>query len=174
MYQKILIALEGQEADEAVLSHVQALAAQTKARVTLLRVIAVADDGGGGLGTQFQLEIGSSGWRRKKQAVAYLSRLERRLQALGLLAETALVIGTRPVADEIVSYADTEGFDLIAMASDSRPWYKRLIYDSQDDDVMRKATVPTLFVGANTRQAPVTPTLPEVNPVMAALGTAEL
>jgi hypothetical protein len=61
MYQRILIVLEGRGTDEAVLAHARALAVQTGAQVTLLRVIAVADDGGGGLGKQFQLEVGSSG-----------------------------------------------------------------------------------------------------------------
>jgi hypothetical protein len=68
MYEKILIALEGKATDEAVLLHVQALAAQTRSELTLLRVITVADDEAGGLGLQIQLEIGSSGWRRRQQA----------------------------------------------------------------------------------------------------------
>ena len=174
MYQKILIALEGSEIDQAVLAHVQRLAAQMEAQVTLLRVIAVADDGGGGLGKQFQLEVGSSGWRRKSKAEAYLSQLECQLRQQGVCVETALVIGTRSEGDEIVAHAAGNGFDLIAMASDSRPWYKRLFRTSQDDDVMRKATVPTLFVGDGTQKAPVRRTTPRANPVMAVLGSADL
>ena len=68
IYQRILAALEGKKTVEVVVAHVQRLAAPTNAVVTLLQVIAVADDGGGGLGRQFQLEVGSSGWRRKNQA----------------------------------------------------------------------------------------------------------
>lgn len=47
-----MIAFEGKGTDEAVLAHVQRLATRMKARVTLLRVISVADDGGGGPGRQ--------------------------------------------------------------------------------------------------------------------------
>jgi nucleotide-binding universal stress UspA family protein len=174
MYQRILAALEGKESDEVVLAHVQRLAEQTNAGDTLLRVIAVADDGGGGLGRQFQLEVGSSGWRRKNRAKADLSRLERRLGLQGLSVETALVIGTRSEADEIAGYAAENNCDLIAMASDSRPWYKRWIGGSPADGVLRKATVPTLFVSDGSRRVPVTHAAPEANPVMAIFGSADL
>jgi nucleotide-binding universal stress UspA family protein len=174
MYQKILAALEGKETDEAVVAHARRLAAQMNAQVTLLRVVAVADDGGGGLGRQFQLEIGSSGWRRKNQAEADLSRLERRLGLEGLCVETALVIGTRFEADEIVSYAAENNCDLIAMANDSRPWYRRWIGGSPATGVYRKATVPTLFVSDGTRKAPVTHAAPDTNTMMAIFGSADL
>jgi nucleotide-binding universal stress UspA family protein len=174
MYQRILIALEGKESDEGVLAHVRALARQTKSVVTLLRVIALADDGGSGLGRQFQLEEGSSGWRRKNQAQMELSKLERRLGLEGLCAETALVIGTRSEADEIVSYAAQNRCDLIALAGDSRPWYRRWIGGSPAAGVCRKATVPTLLIGDGTRKAPVPHAAPEMNRMMAILGSADL
>jgi nucleotide-binding universal stress UspA family protein len=174
MYRRILVALADEERDQALLAHVQQLAMETGAELTLLRVIAVAEGGGGGFGKQFQLEIGSSGWRRKNEAEVYLFRLESQLSRAGMSIETALVIGTRSDGDEIVSYAAEGHFDLIAMAADSRPWYKRLPCGAQDDDVLRKAGVPTLFVGDGTRQVPIKPIVPRTNPVMAVLGSAEL
>lgn len=173
MYRRILIALGGKTADQVLLDHVRRLAAQTGAQVTLLRVVGIADDGGG-LGKQFQLEVGSSGWRRKNEAETYLSQLERQLRHSGLSVETALVIGTRSEGDEIVDHAAANDHDLIAMVSDSRPWYRRLFRSAQDDDVLRKATVPTLFVGDGTRKAPVTRAAPQANTAMAVLGSAEL
>ncbi len=174
MYQRILAALEGKETDEVVVAHAKRLAAQMKAQVTLLRVIAVADDGGGGLGRQFQLEVGSNGWRRKNQAEADLSRLQRLLGLEGLCVEAALVIGTRSEADEIVRYAAETNFDLIAMASDSRPWYRRWVGGSPASGVLHKATVPTLFVSDGTRRVPVTRAAPETNTMMAVFGSADL
>lgn len=173
MYRRILIILEGKESDQALLDHLLALALPLNAAVTLLRVIPIADDGGGGLGRQFQLEIGSSGWRRKNEARAYLSRLERQLGAQGLSVETVLIIGTGSLADQIVRYAAEHDFDLIAMVSHSRPWYKRLLRSSQDD-VLRTATVPTLFVNDSARTAPARRTVPRANPVLAILGNADL
>jgi nucleotide-binding universal stress UspA family protein len=174
MYQRILAALEGKETDEVVVAHTKRLAAQMSAQVTLLRIIAVADDGGGGLGKQFQLEVGSNGWRRKNQAEADLSKLERRLGLEGLSVQTALVIGTRSEADEIVGYADENNCDLITMASDSRPWYRRWIGGSPANGVLRKATVPTLFISDGTRRVPVTQAAPEANTMMAIFGSADL
>ena len=171
MYQKILIALEGKETDEAVVAHVKRLAAQIKSEITLLRVIAVADDGGDGMGYQWQLEVGSSGWRRKNQAETCLSQLERRLRLEGLFVKTALVIGSRSEADEIVSWAAENDCDLIAMASDSRPWYRRWISGSPANDVQRKATVPTLFISDGTRTVPVARTAPKANAMMAIFGS---
>lgn len=174
MYRRILIALRGNGADRALLDHVRRLAAQTGAHVTLLRVIGIADDGGGGLGRQFQLEPGSSGWRRRNEAEAYLSQREDQLRQAGLVVETEVVVSARSEGDEIVAYAAEFGFDLIAMPSDSRPWYKRLLRSAQDDDVLRKATIPTLFVSDGTQQLPVRRIAPRANALMAALGDAEL
>jgi len=174
VYRRILVALEAKETDESVVGHVAQLAAGMRAQVTLLRVVTVADDGGGGLGRQFQTEIGSSGWRRKNEAEAYLAQMVYRLQQAGLNAETALVVGVRSEADEIVAYAAENGHDLIALASDSRPWYRRWIAGSLADGVLRKATVPTLFVGDGTRKARVVDTAPDENKVMAILGNASL
>jgi nucleotide-binding universal stress UspA family protein len=174
MYEKILIALEGKATDETVLIYVQALAAQTGAEVTLLRVITVANDEAGGLGLQFQLEIGSSGWRRRKQAEAYMPELERRLREEGLCVKSALVISTRPEADTIISYAAENRFDLIVMANDSRPWYKRWIGGSPADGVLRKTTVPALFIADGTQTAPARHSAPEANAMMAVFGSASL
>jgi len=174
MYRKILIALQGQETDSTVVSHVKKLALQMRADVTLLWVITVANDGAGGLGIQFQTEIGSSGWRRINQAKQRLPQLERRLREAGLSVETALVIGTRSQADEIVSFAARNGYDLISMASDARPWYRRWIGGSPADGVLRKALVPVLFIGDDTRATPVERTAPEPNQMMEIFGSASL
>ena len=137
-------------------------------------VIGIAGDGGGGLGKQFQLEVGSNGWRRKNQARADLSRLESRLRRAGLSVETALVVGTRSEGEEIVAYAAQNGHDLIAMASDARSWVRRWIGGSPANTVLRKATVPTLFVASDRPEEPFAQPAPAMNPVMAALGSADL
>lgn len=174
MYQKILVVLTGKESDHALLDHAAQLAAQLGAQVTILRVILIADDGGGGFGRQLQLEIGSSGWRRKNEAQSYLAHLADRINRRGLTVETALVIGSRSEGSEIVAYADAQGHDLIVMSSDSLPWYQRLLRRSQSDSVLRAATVAMLFVAKTSRPQPVTRPIPAQNRVMALLGNADL
>jgi nucleotide-binding universal stress UspA family protein len=174
MYRKILIALEGQETDEAVVAHVATLATRMRAEVTLLRVITVANDEAGGLGIQFQTEIGSSGWRRMNDAKQSLPELARRLSELGVPVGTAIVIGTRSEADEIIRFAARNGHDLVVMACDARPWYKRWLGGSPAAEVMRKATVPALFVSDRKRRISEERTPPQPHQVMEVLGSARL
>jgi nucleotide-binding universal stress UspA family protein len=163
-YRKILVALCGQEDDQALLCHVRALAAQMQARVALLWIVPVTDGQGMDLG--LQLQAGSRGWRRKLQGEVYLAQWARRLEEEGIPVETALVVGTRSEADEIVAYAAEHSFDLIAMARDSSPWYKRLLGRCTALAVQLKATVPTLFVGKRTA--------PKANRTMELLGMSSL
>lgn len=173
MYQRILIALEGKPTDEAALAHATALSRQVAAKITLLRVITVAADGPGGLGKQFQTEPGSNGWRRKNQAQETLALLESRLQLSGLAVETALTVGDRSEADEIVAFAQEGDFDLVVMAADGRPLWQRVLFGAPAEAVQRKASMPTLFVSDGTRrQRVVRREKVAVNPTMAAFGSA--
>jgi len=85
-----------------------------------------------------------------------------------------VVVGSHSEADEIAAYAVEHGHDLIAMASDSRPWYRRWIGGSPASGVQRKASVPTLFVSDGARQPPLKRAAPEQNTAMAVLGNASL
>jgi len=174
MYQRMLIALGGDGRDKVVLEHAQKLARQMDSEIELLRVISIADDGGHGWGRRMQLETGSSGWRRRNKAEAYLAELKGGLQAAGLQVATSLLVGSQSEANEIVNHAAENGTDLIVMASDSRPWYKRLCRPAQDDDVLRRATVPALFIGDGGRNVGLTREAPPLNPVMAALSRVDL
>ena len=160
--------------DEAVVGHVWRLATLHGARVTLLRVIRIADDGGGGSVHPFPMEIGSGSFRRRGRASAYLARLEQRLHLQGFCVETALVEGAQSEAEEIVRFADENGFDLIAMFADSRPWYLRLIGGDPAGGVQHKSAVPTLFIHDGSQRVKATPRVPRANTVMAVLGSANL
>lgn len=175
MYEKILIVLEGNYADKALVDHVKGLAVQFRAAVILMRIITVADDNDGtGMARQFQLETGSSGWRRRNKAETQLLQLASQLRGEGVDAETDLVIGTWPADDDIIYYAAANNCDLIVMASDSRSWLSRLINGDTASSVQRKATVPTLFISDGTRVAKTPPTPIRENEIMAMLGTPHL
>ncbi|MEJ2353786.1 MAG: universal stress protein [Anaerolineales bacterium] len=93
----------------------------------------------------------------------------------GLFSETALVVGDRSEADEIVAFASTQKVGLIVMAADGRPWWQRAMFGCPADGVHRKATVPTLFVSDGSRRARVaTREKIPINPTMAALGSASV
>jgi nucleotide-binding universal stress UspA family protein len=166
--------LQEKEIDEAVVGHVWRLATLHRARVTLLRVITLANNGSEGLGRQLPIEIGSSGRRRRGRVSAYLARLERRLHLQGFCVETALVVGIQSEADEIVRFANENGFDLIAMLADSRPWYLRLIGGDPASGVQHKSAVPTLFINDGSQRVRATPRVPWASTMMAVLGSASL
>jgi len=168
------VVLQGKKTDKDVVTRVGELARLTKAEVTLLRVIAVAHDEGGGLGMQFQLEIGSSGWRRIEQANQFLPEFKRQLAKAGCVVETELAISSRSETDEIVHYAARNGHDLVALASDRRPWYKRWIGGSLAHGLLRKATVPVLFIDDGARTAPAERKVPQGPKMMEILGNADL
>lgn len=175
MYQNILVALEGKLTDEAAINHAMNLAKETSASVTLLQVITVAADGPGGFGLQFQLELGSSGWRRRNKAEETLAKHKARLRLNGFNIDTVLLVGDRSEADEIVDYADKDGCDLIVMAADGRPLWQRALFGCPVDGVQRKSSVPTLFVSDGTRRKRVARREKEhANPIIAAFGGANL
>lgn len=174
MYRKVLVAITDKELDAHLIAHAKMLAEETGASLTLLRVITIADDGSAGFGRQFQLEIGSSGWRRKRQAEALLPQLAGALRYEGLAVESAVVTSTLTEAEEIVRFASVHGFDLIVMAYDKRPWYRRWISSSPADGILRRAALPTLLVGDVGGDLPAESAPPELNPVMALLGSATL
>jgi hypothetical protein len=128
---RILVALQGREADEAMLNRVQAQVARMKALVAPLWVAAVSGDRGRSLERQWQLAAGSSSWRRKNHAKAYLPQLVLILEQAGLGVEAALVISTRSQADEIVAQAAEHSCNLVLMASDPQPWYVRWLEHSR-------------------------------------------
>lgn len=152
MYKNILIALEGKSTDDAAIVHATALALESNAHVTLLRVIQLAQTGGDGM-RAIQLEPGAWAWRRKNEAKVRLAQLEGELQTQGVEVDTSIVLGERTEADEIVEFATEAQADLIVMAADGRAWWRRLISGCIADGVHRKASMPTLFVSDGTRRA---------------------
>lgn len=173
MYRDILVALEGKSTDEAILQHVKTLARSQAAKITLLQVITIMADGPTGLGNQFQVELGSSGWKRKIRAEELLAKLAAQLRFQNLSVETAVIIGDRSDSDEIIAFADEGHYDLIVMAADGRPWWKRLLFGCPADGVQRKAASPTLFVNDGTRRAKVhMKEEPPVNSLMKMFGSS--
>jgi nucleotide-binding universal stress UspA family protein len=175
MYKRILIALEGKPTDEAAVNHAVTLAREVSAKIALLWVVTVTADGPGGLGRQFQTEVGSHGWRRKNRGEETLANLQRRLRLSGLPVETALITGDRSFADEVVAFADEGKFDLIIMAADGRPWWQKALFGCPADGVQHKASMPTMFVSDGTRRQQVAKREKVTfNPIMAILGTPDL
>ena len=143
MYHTILVPLDGSERAEAILPHVEELAQRYGAMVIFLRVAEVPpyqmvpEHFDAALYRQ-QLE------RVEKQAEDYLAALQGEYQEKGIGAQTRVVHG--PVVEAIVSAAEGEDADLVALASHGRSGLSRVFYGSVAAGVLQRIDRPLLLI----------------------------
>jgi nucleotide-binding universal stress UspA family protein len=138
MFARILVPLDGSDLAEAVLAEVSELATLHGAEVVLLRV-ALAHALPGVDQTELQV-------RAVEEAESYLARVEGRLRARGIKAESAVRYGR--AAEEILDHIESCGADLIAMATHGRSGIQRWVLGSVAESVLRGAAVPVLLLRA--------------------------
>ena len=139
MYQRILVALENSRFDQALLPHVEKLAALLRSELLLVHV---AD---GWAARHFdRLKLAES--EEMKADRAYLEEAASKLRAAGLQVRVHLALGDPPA--EILKAADAEHCDLIAMTTHGHRLIGDIIYGSTIEQVRHKATVPLLVVRA--------------------------
>lgn len=138
MYEKILVALDLSDADKVLLRHVSRLAETTGAEILLVHV---AD--GFAARNYDKLKLAES-----EEMIADRAYLERTAQALsteGLAVTFRLALGDPP--REILTVAQEEGCDLIALGGHGHRLIGDLIHGSTIWHVRHKGTVPILLVG---------------------------
>ena len=137
VYSRILVPLEHSPYDVAILTHVRPLARLCRASLVLIHV---AD---GWVARNFrQLELRESDEMQRDRE--YLEEVCRGLAADGLDADAVLASGD-PTA-EIVSAAERERCDLIAMATHGHRLVGDLVYGSVAESVRHKSSIPVLLV----------------------------
>jgi nucleotide-binding universal stress UspA family protein len=149
MYKKILVPLDGSKRAEAILPHVQELAQRYEAKVIFLRVVEppplmVAPAQPDMSLYQQQLE------QRREEAEVYLKAIEGKFQQLGIDAPMAL--GRGPVVEAIISEAERQEADLIALASHGRGGLAQVFYGSVAAGVLQRVDRPLLVVRSLTRE----------------------
>lgn len=143
MYQKILVALENSEADRALLPHVTELAKRLHSHLFLLHV---AD--GWGARNFNQLKLVESA--EMKADRAYLDKIAAQLAEGGVSVSTHLALGDPPA--EILSCAEKEKCDLIAMTSHGHRWLGDVVFGSTIHEVRHKTSIPVLLVRASGKE----------------------
>jgi nucleotide-binding universal stress UspA family protein len=137
VYSRILVPLENSPYDAAILEHVRPLARLCSASLVLIHV---AD---GWVARNFQqLELRESDEMQRDRA--YLEHVARQLSADGLDADAVLANGDPTT--EIVTAAERERCDLIAMATHGHRLVGDLVYGSVADSVRHRSNVPVLLV----------------------------
>jgi nucleotide-binding universal stress UspA family protein len=145
MYQRILVPLEREGGPEAHVRHAAELAGEEDAELILLRVVTVvaADEY---VMQRIQVEAGSSGAKRKKEAEGYVSRLAQQLQAQNVKAKSLVVISDQAEDEAIVAQAAEMGSDLIVLPNQRRSLFSRWLQGNVTAKVQRRSDVPILMV----------------------------
>ncbi len=149
MYKTILVPLDGSALAEAILPHVEELAALCGAAVILLQVIELPH-----MAVQLKGDIYDAlphvtpaGLENQAvEAQAYLARVVERLTARDVAAHGHLEYG--PVVATILRMAAQEEADLIAMASHGRGGQGDVYYGSVAAGVLQRIDRPLLIVRA--------------------------
>jgi len=173
MYQKIVVPLDGSKLAECVLPHVIELSQGCRAQEVILvsvteKVVGrtalasgalptaptagqwdVAADpytGKGELAPRVSHDATVTLGKMERQAQSYLSRIAKRLSGKGVPVKTAVLTGNP--AEAIISLAESQKADLIAMASHGRSGPSRWAFGSVADKVFRASKTPVLLVRA--------------------------
>jgi len=142
MYQKILVPLDGSNRAEKILPHVEALAVQNQATVTLLQIVPPAGDIlTAGVITPLPDQVDSE----KKLAESYLNSIRAGLQAKQIETRTRVVVSGQ-VADAIVKIADEEKINLVAMSSHGHSGLSRVFYGSVAAGLLHQIDRPLLII----------------------------
>jgi len=165
VYKKVLVPLDGSDLAESVLPHVIGFAKGCVAEVVLLRVIPPPGDGTRALYQSLRLEMPVSPqpdlvedmtavqypiYREQEmaslraEAQRCLIRAKDQLSEAGIQARVEVLFG-RP-ASKIVEYAQDEGIDLIAMATHGLSGFRRRVFGSVAEKVLRTTDLPILLI----------------------------
>lgn len=144
MYKQILIPLENSPTDDVILEHIRPLARLTGASLVLIHV---ADGYVARLQDQLNLED-SEEIKKDRQ---YLENRKNELIKEGFKVKTHLE-GGEP-ADKILSIAEVEKCDLIAMSTHGHRFVKDLILGSVADNIRHRTDIPILMVRASKEKS---------------------
>ena len=143
MYKKIIIPLDNSATDQTILVHIRQLAKLTKAQLILAHV---AD----GFAARLQDQLNLADSEEVKNDQAYLDEVCASLQKDGFSAKAILVQGKDP-ADGILSIAQEEGCDLIAMATHGHQFIEDMILGSVADALRHRTDIPILMIRSSLK-----------------------
>ncbi len=134
LYRKILVTIDCSAADEAIISHISALAQQNKAGVTLLHVVHSHT-----LDQNRTLKI---------QAESCLGTYRERLKNQGI--DTSVKLRSGEPEKEILDEIGGHDYDLVAMATHGHTWLGDLLFGSVSRSLKHKIKVPLLLIKQDT------------------------
>jgi nucleotide-binding universal stress UspA family protein len=143
MYQKILVPLDGSTLAECALPHVKNLAGGGKVGKIILLSVAVFNIPYGSIGADF--DFGSFRTEHIKESQDYLALVQSKLAAEGIEVETLVTESGNP-AQTITEYAQTNGVDLIVIATHGYTGVRRMLVGSVAFKILHESHVPVLLI----------------------------
>ena len=150
MYQTLLVPLDGSPRAEGILPHVEKLALVFKSKVIFLQVVEppLQFVNPSLYETTIQTDIIHEhliDFKRKKEEItAYLSGIQEGFQKKGI--DTGIIVEQGPAVETIISVAQRENAELIAIASHGRSGLSRVFYGSVAAGIMHKIDRPILII----------------------------
>ena len=141
MYQTILAPLDGSKRAEAILPHLEELATRNKAKVIFMQVVEPVLIAAG---AEFAFQTQDEYDALEKQAEEYLDGIKGEFREKGIEARTIVTHG--PVVEAIITAAEREKVDLIAIASHGRTGLSRVFYGSVAAGVLHRIDRPLLLI----------------------------
>lgn len=158
MPKKILVCLDGSELAEQILPYATEQALQFGSKIVFLQVILTSSTvpamvTGVEPVMMVPVPLDVEQFRREKEeANAYLNVQADPLRKTGLDVECTTVLGSLP-GKTIVSYADENEVDLIAIATHGRSGLSRTLLGSVADHVLRESGLPILVIKPRDKKA---------------------
>jgi nucleotide-binding universal stress UspA family protein len=152
MYQTLLVPLDGSPRAESILPHVEDLALKFKSKVIFLQVVEppLQFVNPSLYETTIQTDIIHEylvDFKRKKEEItAYLAGIQAGFQKKGI--DTGVLVEQGLAVETIISVAQRENADLIAIASHGRTGLSRVFYGSVAAGIMHKIDRPILIIRA--------------------------
>ncbi len=139
MYKKILVPLDNSPTDQTILKHIRPLARLTGASLVLAHV---AD----GYAARYQKDLNLEDSEEIKEDRKYLEQCRESLVKEGFLA--AAFLATGEPAQEILSIAEKENCDLIAMSTHGHRFLKDILFGSVAESLRHRTNIPILMIRA--------------------------
>ena len=143
MYNTILVPLDGSRRAEAILPHIEEAAHRYNAKIVFLQVVTPAFSMTGTQPDQYELWV-KANEQATQEAEEYLSALQGEFREKGIQAKTEIAYGA--VIEAILTAAEREKADLIAMASHGRTGLEYVFYGSVAAGVLHRIDRPLLMI----------------------------
>jgi nucleotide-binding universal stress UspA family protein len=137
MYKTILVTLDGNPTDRAIIEHIKPLATLMKSRVVLLHVAT---------GAPARYHRSDATGKEIEESRAYLERVRTEFLDSGIATEAEMAYGEP--AKEIIKWVKQNGCDLVAMSTHGHQLVADIVLGTTAIKVQHGISVPVLLLRA--------------------------